>query len=201
MKKIWKRILVIICIVLAGFIGFNLGEFKMDDSRAVTQETIEEILEPASELVAIKYNYEQFDTYEKAKEVTLNKKKVDIPFTKDQIVFTYGGTIFMGIDLKEVKFDIDNEKKIIVCSLPEIKIISHETDESKFQEYEIKNSIFTKTTWSDYNELSAELKEKQESKVLNDEKIINEAIENAQSVISDFIKVSELTGDYEVEFK
>lgn len=202
-KKIIQLVLcaVVICFAVIGVKSLFGGiDLNVEEEMSLTSSTIAQILEPASELVTLKYNYEQFDTYEKSKKIILKKQKVDMPFTTDQIVFTYGGCIALGVDLSEIEFDIDIENKLISCKLPEVEVISHETDETKFQEFEIKNSIFTKTTWTDFNKISAELKQNQEEKVLKDETVIEAVNENAQEVISRFLKSAKETQEYEVEF-
>ena len=190
---------VVVCFAIIGVKSIFVNVDVQDDID-LTSSTIAQILEPASDLVTLKYNYEQFDTYEKSKKITLKKQKVDMPFTTDQIVFTYGGCIALGVDLEEIEYDIDMENKLISCKLPDVKVISHETDESKFQEFEIKNSIFTKTTWTDFNKISAELKQNQEENVLKDETVIEAVNENAQEVISKFLKSANETKEYDVEF-
>lgn len=200
MKKTLICVIVVVCVALVGVIGVKNLNLGVDEDITLNVSTIKEILEPASDLVALKYNYAQFDTYEKSKEIKLNNKKVDVPFTKDQIVFTYAGTISLGIDLSQVSYEVDEENKVITCTLPEVKIVAHETDESQFQEFEIKNSFLTKTSWTDFNKISAELKENQEESVLKDKKVIEEVEQNAQKVISSFLKSADSAKDYEVEF-
>lgn len=50
-------------------------------------------------------------TYEKGKK--LFKTNIAIPFTTDKAVFTYGGSLGVGIHTEQLSIDTDDAKKII----------------------------------------------------------------------------------------
>ncbi|SFX12626.1 DUF4230 domain-containing protein [Ruminococcus sp. XPD3002] len=194
-------IAVVVCAVL-GFVFGKVSSSSKDDKTVTTEEaltsiTLDEILEPASELVSLKYCYTDADIYEKNKEW----KGMTVPFTTDKVVFTYSGTISAGIDISEVKYEIINDAKRIIVTLPEAKVLSHEMDEKGFKFYDVKKSVFTQTSLDDYTALMAELKEAKEKKLKEDGEFFKEVEENAQSVLENFLTVSEATKDYTVTFK
>lgn len=92
----------------------------------LTIENVEKIIKPASDLITSNYNYKDADKYENYK--TLFGKRV--PLTTDETIFTYEGKVSVGIDLSDVDYAIDNEHETIIVTIPEIAIISNETQTS-----------------------------------------------------------------------
>ena len=213
-KKIVNRILVL---VLAASIGFGAGfvtfitkpwekvepvittadETIVKDNYMLTISTVEKIIKPASDLITSKYNYKDADTYENYKQL-FGKK---IPFTTDKVVFTYKGTVSAGIDLSEVKYDIDNKKKTISIALPEIGIKSNEIDNSSFEYPFESDSVFNTTGMSDFTELLATLKKKKEEKVKSDTEFMDTARQRTENVLEDFLTASDATKEYTVIFE
>lgn len=169
----------------------------IQESVEINSVTVKEIIAPASELVTLKKEYTDFDTYENSKEL-FGKK---LPFTTDKVIFTYSGVISAGIDLSEVELDVNNDKKTITITLPDAKILSHEIDEKSFEFYEIKNSILNETSFEDYTTLRAGLKERQEEKVLSDKEFMRSVEDSAENVIKGFLTSADATKDYKVIFK
>ena len=66
-------------------------------------KTIEEILQPAGDLITQRYYYTDMDTFESYKELLGAK----IPLTTDKVVFTYKGAISAGIVLSKVEFEVN----------------------------------------------------------------------------------------------
>ena len=99
----------------------------------------------AKELTTLKYEYVDFGQYEKGAE------KVSIPFigdkeiplTKDEIIFTYSGTICVGFNLEEIVPVVDEESRIITVKIPEPIVLSHTPNHEAEKYYEIKGSVLT----------------------------------------------------------
>lgn len=202
MKKFLFPI-VLIAIVLTAFIGYGCSKQKspkrsspLTVEETLTTITLEEILKPASELVSLKYCYTDADFYEQSKSAF----GVKVPFTTDKVVFTYSGKISAGIDISEVNYDIDDDKKTITITLPEPQILSHEMDEKDFKFFDVKNSVFTETTLENYSSLIAELKEKKKAQLEEDDEFYKSVTENAETVLKNFLTVSDKTKDYTVIF-
>jgi hypothetical protein len=176
---------------------FKADDTIFEENYLLTISTVEEIVKPASDLITLKYNYKDADTYENYKQL-FGKK---VPFTTDKVVFTYKGTISVGIDLKEVIYDIDNENKMISIILPEIEIKSNEIDNSSFEYPFESNSVFNATKMKDYTELLATLKEKKEEEVKNDTEFMDTARRNTENILENFLTASDVTKDYTVIFK
>ena len=196
-------------VIAVGFIlgagGFALGHFTGNEPENKTVETeeiinsitLKEILEPASELISLKYKYTDADIYERSKFAG----NVKIPFTTDKVVFTYSGIISAGFDLSEVDYNINSTTKTITIDLPEPKILSHEIDESGFKFFDVKSSVFTETKLEDYTAMMAELKTKKEADLSDDSEFFDSVIDNAQTVVGNFLTLSDKTKDYTVKFK
>lgn len=209
MKKVTIIIAaLVVCIVGGAFAGAkwagrNKKTLLEKVSEAVTEKstidvkTIEEVLQPAGDLITQRYYYTDVDTFENYKELLGAK----LPLTTDKVVFTYKGVISAGIVLSKVGFEVDNEAKKITVSLPTVFIVSHEIDEDSFTAYEIKNSIFTETKIQEYSSLMGSLKHKKEGQLLKDEEFLDRAVKEAKNVITSFLKAASVTSDYTIEYK
>lgn len=213
-KKIKNRILAAVLAAIIGFVaGFITCITKpwekvnpiitrvdgqiVKNNYMLTINTVEKIIKPASDLITSKYNYKDADIYENYKQL-FGKK---IPFTTDKTVFTYKGTISVGIDLSEVKYVIDNENKKISITLPKLEIKSDEIDDSSFKYPFESDSIFNTTGMSDFTELFSKLKEKKEEEVKSDTKFMNMAKQNTENVLKKFLTAADATKDYTVIFE
>lgn len=163
----------------------------------LTVSTVSSIVKPASELVALKYYYTDADTYENYKELF----GIKIPLTTDRVVFTYDGVMSVGIDLSEVEYIIDNEKKSITIKMPDVKILSNDIDENSFAFPYESDSIFNKTDFEDYTELLGALEKSKEAALLANTDFMDDALENAEDVIKQLLTVADETKEYKVEFK
>lgn len=213
-KKIAKGILALF---LAGIIGFSAGVFLcvtkqwedfeaiitraddaiVEDNYMLTISTVEKIIKPASDLITSKYNFKDAGTYEDYKHI-LGKK---VPFTTDKVVFTYKGTVSVGIDLSDVKYEIDDKNKSISITLPEIGIKSNEIDNSSFEYPFESDSVFNSTEMSDFTKLLSTLKKKKEEEVKKDTEFMDTARQNTENVLKDFLTASDATKEYSVIFK
>ena len=110
----------------------------------ITTSTLREIIAPAKELVSYKYYYTDAGVFEKNKK--LFDTDINIPFTKNQQVYVYSGTIGVGLNIDEINFDVDETSKKITISMPELTILYHEMDTKNFQSYDVKSSIFSALT-------------------------------------------------------
>lgn len=185
--KVWKKLPIIT----------NIDDTVSGDNYTLTISNVKKVLKPASDLVTIKYCYTDADTYENAKKI-FGKK---IPLTTDRVVFTYDGTVSVGVNLAEVDYEIDNENKTIDITLPKLGIIANEIDTSSFEFPFMSDSIFNATDMSDYVELVDQLKKAKAEKVLNDTEFMDSAKEKTQKVLKSFLTSAEDTKQYQVNFK
>ena len=198
---------LVICFVIAALVvGFFAARYfykpdntilPITEDATVDSLTIEEIITPASDLVTMKYSYTDVSVYENSKKAF----GVKIPLTTDKVIFSYSGVVSGGIDLSQIKYDIDNEAKTIEITLPEPKFMSHEMDESSFKFYDAKNSIFTQTKLEDYTTLIGKLKKEKEAKLRSENEFLPSVTENAKKVLDDLLKIADATKDYQIIYK
>lgn len=217
-KKFKKIIQLVLLLIVMFGVGFLIGKFGLGKDEQTVGDTnipeefdkvieeeeykisisnVEELLEKASELVTTKYFYKDADIYENYKEA-FGKK---IPFTTDKVVFTYEGTISVGIQLTEVEYEIDNEAKTITIIMPEIGVLANEIDPESFEYPYVADSIFNSTVMENYTGLIGELKMDKENEVMENTELLTAAEENAKNVLKNFLTSSDVTKDYKVEFK
>ncbi|MBR3042551.1 MAG: DUF4230 domain-containing protein [Eubacterium sp.] len=165
----------------------------------IDKQTVKESIAPAGELVSYKYFYTDAGTYEKSQKFT--DTDITIPFTTDKTVYTFSGTINAGIDMEEIEYDVDNEKKTIIVYLPEPQILSHELDESSFQTYDVKKSIFTSSDLKDYASFVSELKKSEEEKLRGNKEFWNQLEKNTEKTLSGLMTANEKLDDYRISYE
>lgn len=170
---------------------------QVNESAVLTVWNIEEILRPASELITTRYYYTDADIFENYKQLGGMK----IPLTTNKTVFTYDGTVSIGIDFSQIAIEVDNEERVITVTLPPSRIIANEIDASSFRYYDVTNSVFNQTEMGDITELIDQLKLKKEEKIYADEDFLLQSDRNAQRILEGFLSASELTDSYTVEFQ
>lgn len=167
-----------------------------DDDSTLTISMVQDVLKPTAALITNQYHYTAADIYDDYKKFFGH----NLPFTNSKAVFTFKGTMSIGLDLQAVEYVVDNEKKSIHISLSEIGILSHDIDLSSFRFPFEAESIFNPKEMSDYVGALDKLKSTQADLVLNDEEYMAYALHNTQEVIRVFLANSELTKDYTVTF-
>ena len=208
MKKVGFIVTALVLMaLLGGLVGAKIGGGKksilqkvadsVEEKSTLDVKTIEEILQPAGDLITQRYYYTDMDTFESYKELLGAK----IPLTTDKVVFTYKGAISAGIVLSKVEFAVDEEEKTVTVTLPDIFIVSNEIFEDEFKAYEIKNSIFTETKFTDYALLLGGMKSKKAEELMKNQKFRDEARKEAENVISAFLKNAAVSKDYKIIFK
>lgn len=170
---------------------------QVGKNAVVSVWNVEEILKPASELITVKYNYTDADVFENYKQIRGWK----IPGTTNKTIFTYDGVISVGVDFAQISVQVDNAAKTITITLPEPSVIANEINASSFQYYDVSNSVFNQTEMDDVTELVKVLKEKKAEKTLANQEVLQQATENAKTVLKSFLSASDLTKDYLIVFE
>lgn len=179
--------------------GAQTQVIEVEPGFKVNSTTLREVIAPASKLISYEYFYTDADQYEKSQ--PLFKTNIKVPFTTNQTVFTYSGTISAGIELSKVVFDVDNDAKTIRVLLPEPEILAHQLDMGSLQFYDIKKSVFTRVDFGDYAEMQAALMEKQEIKLGQNEKFWENLKTNTQTLIHNLITASGKIDEYSITYE
>ena len=179
------------------FLNEDAATVIQTETSTVTIRNLEEILAPASDLVTTKYMYTDADIFEDYK--SLNGMKM--PLTTNKTVFTYSGTLRIGVDLSQVRFALDNDARTIRVQLPPVQVLSHDIDPASFRYYDVSKSVFNATEMGDVTELIRQLKAEKEAQARENPEVWDQADTDARNVIRGFLTSSELTRDYTVIFE
>lgn len=212
-------LVIIVCTGLAFMIGSSVGKKKAKETFVippttqaptteapiitpeivVDKETVKEVIAPAGELISYKYFYTDAGSYKKSQVIT--DTDFVIPFTTDETVYTFSGTIGAGIDLEDIDYTVDNDRKVITVYLPEPKVLSNEIDTDSFQTYDVKKSIFTSSSLQDYTQFIGELKKSEEDKLNSNREFWNQLKKNTEKTISGLMSANEQLEEYVVKFE
>lgn len=105
----------------------------------ITRELLDEKITSLSELTTKKYWYRNATQQDEAKKWLWG---ADMPFSDIQFVALYDGYIKAGIDLKEVKFNVNQQAKTITIIMPKSKIFDHNIPQETINVLQVKNNLF-----------------------------------------------------------
>lgn len=161
--------------------GWLLGKTSGGGSREnveISAIVLQNKISAMSELAVVIYTYTELGQYESSKEFY----GVKMPFTTNRFLLTYDGVIKAGIDMTEVKVDVDQGVKTVTVTLPQAEILSHEIDEDSVKIYDEKTSIFNAFTIEDYTSFYADQKKTVEKKA-RDKGLLTEAQTQAENAV------------------
>lgn len=161
----------------------------------LSSETLEKEIRGVGLLVTADYHYRHAESFEN----TLKAIGIKWDFTKTSFIFMIDGDISAGIDLDQVKVEVNNSSKIITIKLPEAQITSSEIHHDTFEEVESKTGLFNKLTPEQVNQSFAHVKEVEEKKAIDDG-ILDRAGDNAERIIESMLINSLKLNDYTIEF-
>ena len=125
---------------------------------------------------------------------------IDIPFTTSKYIYSYDGTVKVGLDFSKLEVVVDDTNKIVTVKLPEVSIFDVNIDNESLKIYDESQSIFTPLHITDVNDAQIELKEEVRQTAL-DNGILEEATRNAKTLISGFLSGTLDLKDYTIEFE
>ena len=179
--------------------GIEPVTMELDDNAVLEAGSLLEAVQSAKDLIAYKYHYESVGDYQKEK--TFFGTDLKVPFTQDRSIFAYRGTISAGIDLKDLSASVDNSKKEITVFLPQPAVLAHEFEIDSFRIYDLKDSIFTKTSLADYAGMEKALKDLQESRLLDDEEFWIDVRSNTELALKDLFAMTGQIEGYSMSFR
>lgn len=178
--------------------GDTIIKIDADENQkaAVTISYLQELTQDASDLITTRYYYKDANTYSNTKQLG----DFNLPFTTAEYVYTYEGTVSLGIDISKIGFSVDNTNEEIEVRLPDIRIIANEIDADSFEYYASKTTVFNMTEMADITDLIAALKESKAEKVMADKELLADAEQRAETVVEDLIAKSDLAAGYKITF-
>jgi len=201
MKNIMKTLAVI---GLAGLMMTGCKKDNNDPEVIMSSINVGNTISKAGELVTLKYEYTDFGTYEKDSD-SINMPfglDINIPLTKEKIIFTYGGTISVGFDLKDIVPEVDSDAKTISVKVPEAKILAHTPNPDASKQYVIKDSVMTNTneTLDQFENTKSELMAAKAEQVISDESIVKESVEEYKSLCTAWLNAEPGVSEYKIVF-
>jgi hypothetical protein len=176
--------------------SFQLIKTKSDIS---AQTIIKEIL-PIGEYASLAYHYTSV-----VKDV--NSKDINgwtIPFTTRKYIFTYNGTMKLGIDGTQIKIKEEKHKEtglpVIIVTLPPIKILSHEIIDNSIEVFDQSQTIFNEINIQDAFKVTAERKREMENKAMSGDVIKDARASTEQQLGSLLRPLPGILGVYDVVF-
>lgn len=166
-----------------------------EEHTTVTVKELGKMIEPAADLVTSRYRYTDADTVDNSKKIY----DLDVPLTRDMVVFTYDGVVGVGFDIDEVEFAVEegvgDKKGEVRVTLPDLKVIQNEIDMNSFEYAYQEHSIFNQKGMDYTTEILGQLKDKAEERALADKDFIADANANSETTIRNFLEAAHV-GDY-----
>lgn len=163
----------------------------------ITRNDLEEQISSLSELVTTKYFYRNATQKDDDKTWLWGWT---MPFSDTSLLATYDGTITTSIDLKEVRFSINQQTKTIIVTMPKSKIFDHNIPQETINVLSVKDNLFNKITFNDYNKFISAEKDVMEQ-VAIERGLLTQADEDARKVIEAFLKTVPGIDAYTLKFK
>lgn len=111
-------------------------------SREVDIDVINYKIQEIGELATYEYMYTDAGKFE-------NPKKIfgkNIPFTTKSFIAKWNGVIKAGVDINEIKAEVDKNNKKIIVHMPKAEILSHEIDEDSVETLDQKDGLLDKAS-------------------------------------------------------
>lgn len=187
-KSILNKILIIIIAILLLVIISVGGYLIINDNTKLSDIYIKQVLEESSELTTAKLNITGMHTYKDEGFTLLNKSN----FT-----MVYKATVRIGIDLRDIKVKVDNDKKIVMLSIPYTSVIEANVDNSSIKYFDEKFALFNLDPKEDSNKSIKEAKKKAEIEAGNTG-VLTFADKQAEAIVKGLL-LNVIPDDYKVE--
>lgn len=163
----------------------------------ITRNQLEDQLSAIRELVTTQYFYRNATRKE------ANKTWLwgwTMPFSDISLLAAYDGTIKAGIDLSEIKVDVNEANRTITVILPKCRITDHNIPQETINVLEVKNNIFNEVSFDDYNQFISEEKNVMEEQAI-ERGLLTDAYNEAKAAISAFLSLMPGMDTYELIIK
>lgn len=162
----------------------------------LTVETLYELIAPCTDLVSA---YDQY-TNRASLSDHCELFGYTIPFTTEEVEFSYIGTLRAGIDLSQVTFDINDAGHVIYVTMPAPTVIAHSVDTSSFIFQTKRNGLFTEISPDEFIAKLDLAACEQEAAATKSGKVFRLATENAEQTITGLLTAASVTDDYTLRY-
>ncbi|HAG13341.1 MAG TPA: hypothetical protein DCG49_05705 [Ruminococcus sp.] len=163
---------------------------------ALTVETLYELIEPCTDLITATDRYTNRATLSDHRELF----GCTLPFTTEEVEFSYIGTLSAGIDLSQVQFDINEPGRTIYVTVPAPTVISHAVDISSFIFQTKHDGLFTEISPDEFISKLDLLALKQEAATTKSGEVFRIASENAEQTLTRLLTAASVTNGYTLRF-
>jgi len=192
-------LLMMIFLLFKERISSGFSQLVTDKSETSVHTIVKEIL-PIGEFASLAYHYTSV-----VKDV--NTKDINgwnIPFTTRKYIFTYDGTMKLGVDGTLIKVEEgeagESGLPVIRVVLPPIKILSHEIADNSIEVFEQSQTIFNEINIQDAFRVTAERKREMEEKVMA-ANVVKEARASTEQQFGSLLRaLPGIRGNYDIEF-
>ncbi len=164
------------------------------EKETLSGETIQSEIREMGDLVTAEYAYSHAEDFQNVK--TLFGLQIDL--TKTTLIYTVDGMIQAGIDFRSVQVEADQENRVLKVLLPRSRITSSEIDHDSFHLVSEQEGWFNNLSAEDVNRTFAHVKEMEEEKAVQNG-LLDRADENAEKMITSFVKSAFDLKDYRLE--
>ncbi|WP_294087182.1 DUF4230 domain-containing protein [uncultured Actinobacillus sp.] len=195
-NHIAKAIKTLVITSILSFVGFwvyqHFNVENNNDESKITSMLIGKYLENAKELVSLKFYYKDV--------LMVEKNDSDwLPFNYKKLIISYEGMVVLGVDLKNLRIDV-YDNKITIAHLGEPKIIAHDIKDDSFKVYDETARIFTSWSMKEFTEIRAK-----QRKVVEDDLMKSDFPEKtkaeAEKAIRELLQlIPGISGNYEIVF-
>lgn len=173
-------------------------ERMVEVEKSITSDILEDGLNDMGVLLTEEYYFTEVVSFSSVKK--LLKTEIVLKFTETSFLVSYDGVITAGVDFDGIAVEKDDDRKVIMVTLPRSEIQSVSLDLDSFQVYSEKSGIGNPPTASDFNSSLVELENKAKDKAL-ERGLLDRADANARSLILGFVSgLVDLT-EYSLEFQ
>lgn len=185
-------------LLIGAFLFFGITNLNIEQSTPkISQTSVRDQLQSASELITTKYHYSEVGRYENSLEIN----GWSIPLTNKYFILTYEGEVQLGVDLSQA--DISVKDSIIQIELPPVQVLSNTIDEDSIEVYNESKNVFNPISINDYKEFAIQQKDKVEEE-LKEKQIYKTAEENTIQSIEKILSLSDHVNEnytIQVQFK
>lgn len=174
-----------------------------EERKTISVKELESVIEPASDLVTLRYKYREADIIKSAKQLF----DWELPLTQDVEIIRYSGLVGVGFDVSDVEFDVtepeaesEGGKGSITVKLPKLKVVQNEIDMESFEVETVQQTPLNPQNIGDATQLLAEIKKKAKKRALSDEEFMASAKSNAEVVLNNFLTGANVGTYYDIQF-
>ena len=213
--KLIKTVVIIFCVILAGFIGFavygriaNINFIQTGTRVEINSEELESSIRQIAELATLSQRYTEASFFEDQATLAIFGREFNLPGTARSFFLRFSGDIRFGIQVDDIRIrivegDTDDEHGYgygeIFVYLPAGTILTHAIDMASIQLLDERTGIFARLELEDYTDFIAEQQHDIESRE-STRQLLSYATRNAEDAIYILLRAALGHAAYSITF-